>query len=60
MDFDTIKLQGISYRLPDPVAIVNGKTVAPGDMLGAVKIVSIQPTSVVMMCKGVQKTFVLK
>ncbi len=60
VDFDMIKLQGIIYMRRNPVALVNGKTVAPGDMLGAVKIVSMTTNSVVMSCKGVQKTFFLK
>ena len=46
------KLQGIIYRPDRPVAIVNGKTVFPGDQVGEFRVLAISAESVTLESAG--------
>ena len=50
--FPALKLQAIVYRLNNPSAMINGKTVGVGDYLDDVKIVKIDRTRVTVELNG--------
>jgi hypothetical protein len=58
--FDSIQLQTILYSAGHHVALINGKALEVGDHIGDVKVVSIEPSKVVVVCKGDLKTLNLK
>ena len=47
-----LKLQGILYRPPNSVAIVNGKTVGVGDRLGDALVLAITQSRVIVVVAG--------
>ena len=55
-----IRLQSIFYRLKSPTVIINGKTLAPGDSVDGIKVVSIQRTSVEVVQNGKYRTLTLQ
>jgi HD-like signal output (HDOD) protein len=58
--FDSMQLQSILYSAGHHVALINGKALEVGDHIGDVKVVSIEPSKVVLVCKGDLKTLSLK
>jgi len=58
--FDSITIQGIVYHAGHSVALINGKALDVGEQIDGVKVISIQPSNVVLACKGAQRTFKLK
>jgi hypothetical protein len=55
--FDAIKVQGIMYSAAHPVVVINSKVLKVGERINGLEIVSIDRASVVISCKGEQKTF---
>jgi len=58
--FDSIKIQGIVYHSGHSVVLINGKVLDVGDLINGVKVLSIQPSNVVLTCNGTKKSFLLK
>lgn len=58
--FALVKVEGIFYRTDRPAALINGRTLSPGDRFNGFSVVSIQPTRVVLEAGGEQKTFDFK
>jgi HD-like signal output (HDOD) protein len=58
--FDSIMIQGIVYHAGHSIALINGKVLDVGGMIDGVKVISIQPSNVVLACNGAQRTFKLK
>lgn len=58
--FDSIQLQTILYSAGHRVALINGRSLEIGDRIGDVKVVSIEPSKVVLACKGDLRTFNMK
>jgi cytoskeletal protein RodZ len=58
-DFRALKLQGIFWVADDPSAIINGKDVSTGDIIGdQFKVTKIDPESVTLEAQG--KEFILR
>ncbi len=55
-----LRLQGIFFRMKDPTAIINGKTVRNGDEIDGAKVVRIDRASVRVEVNGQQKDLTLK
>jgi hypothetical protein len=47
-----LKLQGIVYRLPDPSALINGRTYFVGDQIEEARVVAIQENSATLAWGG--------
>lgn len=58
--YTELRVQGIFFRLKDPTAIINGKTVRPGDEIDGSKVVKIERTSVKVERDGQPKDLFLK
>jgi hypothetical protein len=57
---DSIRIQGILYRQANPVAIINNKSVAVGDTIAGVRVVSISPSAVTLSFGDQQRTYPVK
>jgi hypothetical protein len=53
-------VQGIFYSTDHSSAIINGKLLNPGDRLGAIRVVSIGSSNVLLSYKGEQRVFKMK
>jgi hypothetical protein len=51
-DAPKVKLDGIMWSDKKPLALINGITAAPGDDLGEVKVVAIEPKRVKLAALG--------
>jgi len=58
--FDTVKVQGVFYRRANSSVIINGQTLGIGDRINEVEVMSISPTSVVLMFQGEHRGFDVK
>jgi hypothetical protein len=60
VEFPTLKLQGIYYRMTKSSVLINGQHLYVGDSLGNVKIVAIDRQSVTLEYKGQKKVLALR
>ena len=58
-NFPPLKLQGLTYRLPNPSALINGRTYFVGDYVGEAKVTSIEEQRVVLELEGQEKILIL-
>jgi HD-like signal output (HDOD) protein len=58
--FDSVRVQGIFYSTEHSSVIINGKLLNPGDRLGAIQVVSIGSSNVLLSCKGERRVFKMK
>jgi HD-like signal output (HDOD) protein len=58
--FDSIIIQGIVYHAGHSTALINGQALDVGERINGVEVISIEPSNVVLACKGAQRTFKLK
>jgi len=57
--FPKLRLQGIIVREPRPSALINGRTYFVGDLVEGVKVLSVEPNSVVVEFQGRQEALLL-
>jgi hypothetical protein len=55
-----VKLQAIYYRMNFPTAVLNGKTLSPGQEVGGAKLVAIHRNSVEVEIGGIIRTLEMK
>jgi HD-like signal output (HDOD) protein len=58
--FDSVKIQGVLYSSGRSVALINGKTLDVGELINGLRVVSIEPSKVVLAFNGEQRIFKLK
>jgi glucose/arabinose dehydrogenase len=56
---EVLKLQGLAYSLPNPWALINGRTYFVGDSVGRARVVSIDAQRVVIEQEGTVKVLEL-
>ena len=59
-DFPSVQLQAIYFRIRNPMAVVNGKTMRQGEEINGVKIAQIAHNEVRMEYQGALKTVTLR
>lgn len=58
--FENLVLKGILWDNENPLAIINGKIVGQGKMIGGVKVKKIYPNSVRLEARGQEKTLLIE
>jgi hypothetical protein len=58
--FNSMKLQGIFYRVTNPTALISGKSVGVGDHVNGVEVIEIGPTNVTLGLGTERKVLQLK